>query len=114
MSASETKYTRTLQQYWLRRVIHAHSTWLTRSRNSISEKWLADMSMYVCCVSLSQKKMLQQPHDSRVLAADAVVGRVQAHLEAGADHVCVQLRVDSSADPALEGYRELAAALLAL
>jgi probable F420-dependent oxidoreductase len=45
---------------------------------------------------------------------DAIVGRVKAHLERGADHVCVQLRAESSADPALEGYRELAAALLAL
>jgi probable F420-dependent oxidoreductase len=42
---------------------------------------------------------------------DAIVARVNAHLEAGADHVCIQLRADSSADPAIEGYRELAAAL---
>ena len=45
---------------------------------------------------------------------DAIVARVKAHLDGGADHVCVQLRVDSSADPALAGYAELAAALLAL
>jgi probable F420-dependent oxidoreductase len=45
---------------------------------------------------------------------DAIVARVQAHLAGGADHVCVQLRVDSSADPALAGYAELASALLAL
>ena len=45
---------------------------------------------------------------------DAIVGRVKAHLDAGADHVCVQLRVESSADPALAGYAELAAGLLAL
>ncbi len=45
---------------------------------------------------------------------DAIVSRVRAHLDAGADHVCVQLRVDSSADPALTGYAELAAALLSL
>jgi probable F420-dependent oxidoreductase len=45
---------------------------------------------------------------------DAIVSRVKAHLDGGADHVCVQLRVESSADPAVEGYRELAAALLAL
>ena len=43
---------------------------------------------------------------------DAIVARVKAHLDAGADHVCVQLRAESSADPALEGYRELAAAML--
>ena len=45
---------------------------------------------------------------------DAIVSRVKAHLDRGADHVCVQLRVDSSADPALAGYAELASALLAL
>jgi probable F420-dependent oxidoreductase len=45
---------------------------------------------------------------------DAIVARVKAHLDGGADHVCVQLRAESSADPALAGYAELAAALLAL
>lgn len=45
---------------------------------------------------------------------DAIAARVRAHLDAGADHVCVQLRAESSSDPALEGYRELAAALLSL
>ena len=45
---------------------------------------------------------------------DAIVGRVKAHLDGGADHVCVQLRAESSADPALAGYAELASALLAL
>jgi probable F420-dependent oxidoreductase len=43
---------------------------------------------------------------------DAIVARVKAHLDGGADHVCVQLRAESSADPALGGYAELAAALL--
>jgi probable F420-dependent oxidoreductase len=47
-------------------------------------------------------------------SADDIVARVKAHLEAGADHVCVQLRVASSSDPALDGYRELAAGLLEL
>jgi probable F420-dependent oxidoreductase len=42
---------------------------------------------------------------------DAIVRRVRAHLDRGADHVCVQLREESSADPALGGYAELAAAL---
>jgi len=46
--------------------------------------------------------------------AEAIVARVKAHLDAGADHVCVQLRADSSADPALGGYAELASALLEL
>jgi probable F420-dependent oxidoreductase len=45
---------------------------------------------------------------------DAIVARVKAHLDAGADHVCVQLRADSSADPSLAGYAELASGLLAL
>lgn len=45
---------------------------------------------------------------------DAIVSRVKAHLDAGADHVCVQLRAESSADPSIAGYAELAAALLAL
>ncbi len=45
---------------------------------------------------------------------DAIVGRVKAHLDAGADHVCVQLRAESSADASLAGYAELASALLAL
>jgi probable F420-dependent oxidoreductase len=43
---------------------------------------------------------------------EAIVDRVRAHLDAGADHVCVQLRAESSADPALAGYAELASALL--
>ena len=45
---------------------------------------------------------------------DAIVARVKAHLDAGADHVCVQLRTESSADPSISGYRELAAGLLSL
>jgi len=43
---------------------------------------------------------------------DAIAGRVRAHLDAGADQVCIQLRADQSSNPALDGYRELAAALL--
>jgi probable F420-dependent oxidoreductase len=42
---------------------------------------------------------------------DAVVARVRAHLEAGADHVCVQFRAERSTDPSLDAYRELANAL---
>jgi len=42
---------------------------------------------------------------------DTIVARVQAHLDAGADHVCVQLRAEKSTDPALAGYRQLASAL---
>jgi probable F420-dependent oxidoreductase len=43
---------------------------------------------------------------------DAIVRRVRAHLDAGADNVCVQLRGEASADPALGAYRELAAAMI--
>jgi len=41
---------------------------------------------------------------------DAIVQRVTDHLSAGADHVCVQVRAEKSADPAIGAYRELAAA----
>jgi probable F420-dependent oxidoreductase len=43
---------------------------------------------------------------------DHIVGRARAHLEAGADHVCIQVRTASTDDPATEAYRELAAALV--
>jgi probable F420-dependent oxidoreductase len=43
---------------------------------------------------------------------DHIVARAREHLDAGADHVCIQLREEKSADPAIDGYRELAAALL--
>jgi probable F420-dependent oxidoreductase len=42
---------------------------------------------------------------------DHIVGRAQAHLAAGADHVCIQLREERSTDPAIAGYSELAAVL---
>ena len=42
----------------------------------------------------------------------AIVRRVRAHLDAGADQVCIQVRADPSSDPALGAYGELAAALL--
>lgn len=45
---------------------------------------------------------------------DAIVSRVRAHLEAGADQVCLQLRAERSSDPVLAGYAELSAALLEL
>ena len=44
-------------------------------------------------------------------SVEAVVERVRAHLAAGADHVCVQLRSADSRDVCLDGYRELFAAL---
>jgi probable F420-dependent oxidoreductase len=40
----------------------------------------------------------------------AIVKRVNDHLDAGADHVCVQIRAEKSTDPAIGAYRELAAA----
>jgi probable F420-dependent oxidoreductase len=42
---------------------------------------------------------------------DAARARVQAHLDAGASHVCLQVLTDSSAVP-MDEWRELAAALL--
>src|SRR3970282_1551145 len=45
---------------------------------------------------------------------DGIVARVRAHLDAGADRVCVQFRAESSAQPSLEAHRELAAAFLGL
>ena len=41
---------------------------------------------------------------------DAIVRRVNDHLDAGADHVCVQFRAEKSTDPQISAYRELAAA----
>jgi probable F420-dependent oxidoreductase len=41
---------------------------------------------------------------------EAIVRRVSDHLDAGADHVCVQIREENAADPALGAYRELASA----
>lgn len=46
---------------------------------------------------------------ARGSAAD-VAARLQEHLDAGADHVCVQLLTEPAADP-LVGYRQLARAL---
>lgn len=43
--------------------------------------------------------------------AAAVAARVRAHLDAGADHVCLQLRAPDPADLCIDGYRELRAAL---
>jgi probable F420-dependent oxidoreductase len=41
---------------------------------------------------------------------DTIVRRVRAHLEAGADTVCLQLREEKSTDPALSAYAEIGAA----
>ncbi|HSL11780.1 MAG TPA: TIGR03620 family F420-dependent LLM class oxidoreductase [Actinomycetota bacterium] len=46
--------------------------------------------------------------------ADAVVERVRSHLDAGADHVCVQLISDDDAEVGVPQLRELAPALQAL
>jgi len=45
---------------------------------------------------------------------DQVANRVRAHLDAGADHVCVQVVSDDENDVCLAQLRELAPALLAL
>ncbi len=44
--------------------------------------------------------------------ADRIASRVREHLEAGADHVSVQVIAEDEADPCLEQLRELAPALL--
>ena len=41
---------------------------------------------------------------------DAIVKRVQEHLDAGADTVCLQIRGERSNDPQLAAYREILAA----
>lgn len=41
---------------------------------------------------------------------DTVVNRIRAHLDAGADTVCLQLRAEKSTDPALDAYAEIRAA----
>ncbi|HKZ26573.1 MAG TPA: LLM class F420-dependent oxidoreductase, partial [Rubrobacteraceae bacterium] len=43
---------------------------------------------------------------------DAVSARIRAHLEAGADHVCVQALGETPAELALGDLSELASALL--
>ena len=43
--------------------------------------------------------------------AEAVAARVREHLDAGADHVCVQLRAPMPADACLESFAALRAAL---
>jgi probable F420-dependent oxidoreductase len=43
---------------------------------------------------------------------EAIRRRVREHLDAGADHVCIQVLADDPGDPALRQLRELAPALL--
>lgn len=47
-------------------------------------------------------------------SVDQVVARVQSHLEAGADHVCVQVLGDEDAEALIGALTELAGPLLAL
>jgi probable F420-dependent oxidoreductase len=42
---------------------------------------------------------------------EATIERVRAHLDAGADHVCVQIRSSNPGELAVDGYRELFAVL---
>ncbi|HVQ23273.1 MAG TPA: TIGR03620 family F420-dependent LLM class oxidoreductase [Candidatus Saccharimonadia bacterium] len=44
--------------------------------------------------------------------AAAIAERARQHFDAGADHVCIQLRAAASSDLGLSGYRELARILL--
>lgn len=44
-------------------------------------------------------------------SVEAVVARVREHLEAGADHVCVQLRSADPSDACVAGYRDVFSAL---
>lgn len=43
---------------------------------------------------------------------DSIVTRVRAHLDAGADHVCVQALVEDASRPPIDDWRRLAEALL--
>ena len=43
---------------------------------------------------------------------DVIVDRLKAHHDAGADHVCVQVLVESRKDVPVDSWRELASALL--
>jgi 2-methylisocitrate lyase-like PEP mutase family enzyme len=45
---------------------------------------------------------------------DAIVARVQAHLDAGADHVCVQALGATRREVPLDQWREIAPALVGL
>jgi 2-methylisocitrate lyase-like PEP mutase family enzyme len=45
---------------------------------------------------------------------DKIAARVRQHLDAGADHVCVQVVAEEEDDVALPQLRELAPALLGL
>jgi hypothetical protein len=45
---------------------------------------------------------------------DRIAVRVRQHLDAGADHVCVQVVGEDDLDPCLPALRELAPALLEL
>jgi probable F420-dependent oxidoreductase len=44
--------------------------------------------------------------------AAAIAERARQHLDAGADHVCIQLRAAASGDVCVPAYRDLAAILL--
>ena len=43
---------------------------------------------------------------------DTIVARVQEHIDAGADHVCIQALTDDPDDLPMQDWRELADALL--
>ena len=43
---------------------------------------------------------------------DSIVARLREHVDAGADHVCVQALVEDPADLPIEDWRRLAEAML--
>jgi hypothetical protein len=70
-------------------------------------------------VRLGYADDIEGPTDRLVDAAiawgdvEAIAQRVRAHLDAGADHVCVQPIREDEADVAVPWFRELGPALLA-
>ena len=62
---------------------------------------LASLVVFACC---SRPAFAWGP--------DAIVDRVRAHLDAGADHVCIQIIGSADPDEDVTVLRELAPALL--
>jgi probable F420-dependent oxidoreductase len=98
------------RETWLRRA-HTHLeiyTGLENYRNSWSRQGFTDED-YVRGGSERLKEALVAHGDE-----DAVVRRVQEHLDAGADHVCVQVLGDDPLTAPRAQWRRLAPALTAL
>jgi probable F420-dependent oxidoreductase len=98
------------RETWLRRA-HAHLeiyTGLPNYRNSWTRQGFSEED-YVRGGSERLKDALVVHGDE-----DAVVRRVREHLDAGADHVCVQVLGDAPLEPPREDWRRLAPALAGL